>query len=375
MEDLKSRLLNYLKEFKSERVVFKINDALERLRVSRRELEEALFMLEDEGYLTILKIPPSDSVVNRLKSRLNELDASFIMGLITETEYSKKWREIVDVTSPDATKDLEPLPSQNLTDLLKAFRTECDRLEKLREEKGKVDDKVYSELLKVYMGIFLKVGNALKNYARALITALRMIRDELERLRVSSEALELDSRIRGVNHRAELEDLEKKSRELAQRILRLASKAGFPQQPDAIAKEREALLKKLVDELNQAEKSLQIFKAKALIEGEAKYRIEIERFEKMIQELRGRVEALRNELKTPEAGENLLKELGSLHDRLSSLSIDGINEETRRSIGEALDLIGAGLRVLQKLTGEIREERPALHNIPRLLEILRELPS
>ncbi|MEM1830558.1 MAG: hypothetical protein QXJ64_02620 [Thermosphaera sp.] len=375
MEDLKSRLLNYLKEFKSERVVFKIDDALERLRVSRRELEEALFMLEDEGYLTILKIPPSDSVVNRLKSRLNELDASFIMGLITETEYSKKWREIVDVTSPDATKDLEPLPSQNLTDLLKAFRTECDRLEKLREEKGKVDDKVYSELLKVYMGIFLKVGNALKNYARALITALRMIRDELERLRVSSEALELDSRIRGVNHRAELEDLEKKSRELAQRILRLASKAGFPQQPDAIAKEREALLKKLVDELNQAEKSLQIFKAKALIEGEAKYRIEIERFEKMIQELRGRVEALRNELKTPEAGENPLKELGSLHDRLSSLSIDGINEETRRSIGEALDLIGAGLRVLQKLTGEIREERPALHNIPRLLEILRELPS
>ncbi|MEM0023463.1 MAG: hypothetical protein QXF90_02195 [Thermofilaceae archaeon] len=375
MEDLKSRLLNYLKEFKSERVVFKIDDALERLRVSRRELEEALFMLEDEGYLTILKIPPSDSVVNRLKSRLNELDASFIMGLITETEYSKKWREIVDVTSPDATKDLEPLPSQNLTDLLKAFRTECDRLEKLREEKGKVDDKVYSELLKVYTGIFLKVGNALKNYARALITALRMIRDELERLRVSSEALELDSRIRGVNHRAELEDLEKKSRELAQRILRLASKAGFPQQPDAIAKEREALLKKLVDELNQAEKSLQIFKAKALIEGEGKYRIEIARLEKMIQELRGRVEALGNELKTPEAGENLLKELESLHDRLSSLSMDGINEETRRSIGEALDLIGAGLRVLQKLTGEIREERPALYNIPRLLEILRELPS
>ncbi|MEM2186641.1 MAG: hypothetical protein QXW23_05730 [Thermofilaceae archaeon] len=375
MEDLKYRLLNYLREFRSEKVIFKLNDALDKLKVSRRELEEALFALEDEGYLTVLKIPPSDTVVSRLKTKLNELDASLLMGVVTESEYNEKWRMIVGITNHDAIKDWGPLPSQNLRELLKALRTACDHLYKLREEKDKVDDKVYNELLKVYISNLLKLGNVLRNYAKALITTLKIIRDELEGLRIKSEVLELDSRTRGVDHRYELEDLERKTRELLKRIQQLISKAGFLQQPDTGVGESEALLKRLAGELSHAEKSLQIIRARALIEGEEKYRVEIDRLDRMIQELKERVEALRSELKPPEAGENLLKELESLQIRLRNLPKDGLSEEMQLSVIETLDLIGAALRVLQKLANEMQEGGQALYSIPKFLAILAELPS
>lgn len=373
MEDLKSNLLNYLREFKSERVVFKVNDAIEKLKVSREEFEEALFALEDKGYLTIIKIPPSSTVVSRLRARIRELNISFMMGRVSESEYLEKWKKITGITSPDAFKDVEPLPPKTLRDLLKALEDACKYLEKLRKEKEVIYSKIFMKLYEIYINNFINIGNLLNNFTEILIAALKKVRDELEEIWIKSEVLEQDSRIRGIDRGSEVRTLEKAMGEVLRGVQKLAERVGLSPQPGIEVGDLAAMLVKLEKELDQAEKSLQIIKARARIEGEEKYRAEIYRLEERVRYLEERVAVLRSSMSFTEAGDDLVKELNSLKEKLESLPEDVVSEDLRRPVIETLSRLSESLRLLIGLMSAIRRGA-TLQNVPELLGTLRDIP-
>jgi hypothetical protein len=336
LREIQKKVLDFLKELKGERLEFDPDQAMSTLSITREELEEALFSLQDQGYLKIFKIPASSFTIKNIKDRLDVLDTSFLLGDLTVNEYQSKWSEtigVIDFSLLEETPsyeiehiiDLKPLPPILLTDIVGSLLDIFSFIEKLENMKNEVSQETYAQLMSEYSYGFVNSTDLLNRFAYVCDLSFKKIGKELQKLKVEFELIDVDSKIRKLNREEKLNSSSNKLKNLLKNLDNFISRFSFSitDSDERIASINEELLN-LKKTLEAKLEEYKIYEARILIEGDSE--------EKMYGD---KIKILKNEIKT-------------LEDKISELSVMMEDVEKKKDLKD-------GLGIIQEKCNKLRE--------------------
>jgi hypothetical protein len=347
---LNKKVLSFLREIGGKRLEFDLDEASSKLSIQRKDLEKALFSLQREGYLRIIKIPPSDTVLEEIKNELRELDGLFLADEISSEEYLRKWREKTEITDIK----MSPMPSIDIKVILSGLSNLLEYLEKLNEVDA--SDSARKKLMEEYNDEIVPLAENLGRLLEASMSYLSTVKGKLNELCDKLELIKIDSKVRGIDRRDDLKILMKEADSIMKRVSSLMKKldTGSAGEVDA---------KKLEEEKIKLEEEREVIKAKLLVEGEsAELKTRILSIDKRIADIRAELET--EKVKKDNIDE-IQEKMSSLHKR--GLLKGEIYEDIRRS----LDIINKLRKALAEL-GDV-EKKVTLNDVERLRSILKVL--
>lgn len=346
LSETEERLLEFLtsREKEEDQVRFSIGEALDQLKISRDELDEALLRLESKGFVKIIRISPSKKLIEEIRKRLTELDYPLLSGELSHEEYLKKREEVIGILSsvPKEVEELTPLPPATIDNIIEGLRNSCSHLRSLVEHRREQKSSNFKELLDTYEGILRDSASLLSRYANALSSFVEKTRREIEGLQGELEVFAADR-----TRKADLSAIKsEKLRKLdeAKEKLRCVAKVlslGSAEAKVLPAEEVERLRK----EVEKLKFDLKVLDARILVEGSTDPLIQKRsKMEGRIKELEGLLESA----KAAETGKGRFE--SSIDDILGEL------EELRRLKlieEDVYKLTAEALGTLRKLCEEI----------------------
>jgi hypothetical protein len=306
-DSAQERVLSFLREFKAKKIEFDIEEASSKLLIPREEVERALFSLQRDGYLRILRIPPSEAVLEEVRRKLRELDGLFLAGEISASDYLKKWEEITGITDVK----MDPMPSIDMKVLIDGLNNIFSYLEKLNEVN--VSASVRKKLMEDYNREIGPLADGLRRISEASISYLKGVEEKLGKMHEELELIEADSRIRGTDREEDLKGLMGRIESVLRGVDSIIKRLNLsaPEEVD---------LKELENEVKKLEEERDLMRARLLIEGGAADWVKkrIESIEGRISELRATMERKKDEKKDY---------LSYIRERMSSLHEKGVLED------------------------------------------------
>ena len=318
---LQRKVLNFLRGAGGKRVEFDLDEASSKLSIEREDLERILFSLQKEGYLKIVKIPPSDVVLEEIGGKLRELDGLFLADEISAEEYLRIWREETGISDIK----MSPMPSIDIKIIFDGLDNLLEYLRKLDEVD--VSDNVRKKLIEEYNEEILPLAENLRRIVDASVSYLSGVKEKLGGLYERLELIEADSKIRGINREEDLKTLVKEANSIMRGVGSMMKKldTGSAEKVD----ERE------LEEMRKLEEEREVIKAKLLVEGEStelKNRIAV--IDKRIAEIKAKLE------KKHEEGKGEADKIGKIRRVMSSLHEKGmLRDEIYKDIMGSLDLM------------------------------------
>jgi hypothetical protein len=328
--DIKIKVLNYIlsKRKGDENILeLKVEDAVSDLGISRNDLDQAVSALESEGYLRVLKMPPSEILIEEIKSKLARLDGLLLLGEISGNAYAKMREEALSILTriPEDLKNFSPISVTSIDEFLENIRNLINSLEKLKEYREEAKPEVLEDLRVKYNKIMREQLETLSRILKSLSTTATYEKITLEKETRDLEVLEIDEKIRGVNLNDEKEKKRQKINEAKNRLRRIYQVllSERDKQTNNMTSEK---LKEIERKLEGLKMRLDVLNAKIIIEGEKPNLLNLKRgLENEKQALELEIKRIRSE-KTS-AGYTLSSLFGDI-ERLKE-SLDLLNKENR----------------------------------------------
>lgn len=300
-----------------------VEDVINDLNISRSELDQALLTLEKDGYIRIIKIPPSDFLVEAIKKELTKLDGLFLLGEISRDEYKKKYEEIVGILTkvPDELRSLSPMIP--IEELIANVSNLINSLSRLKKEGSELKPEVLEDLRKKYDGMMKEqlvlISRMLKTLHLVVIDWENILKNEEREL----EVLKADEKIRNVDLSIEKRKKEEKINEAKNKLRRIYQLLTLGVKVEAsIAPQR---LQEIEKELRELKIKLEVIDTKILIEGEKPHLVNLRKnVENKIKTLMSEMEKIKCERSNTCTLTSLFKDLEKLKDCADLLSKDGI---------------------------------------------------
>jgi hypothetical protein len=252
-----------------------IND----LGFSINEINLAILSLEKDGYLKILKIPPSENLIEEIMNKLSGIDVLFLLGEISKEKYLKMYEQTLDIMTriPENQKSFSPIPITSFDDFLENINNLIKSLEKLKKFNKEARREVLEDIQKKYNEMLREELNMLSRIIKSISITVKHEISIIEMETRQLEVLEFDERIREINLNEEKQIRRKKIDESKKKLSRLYK--NFFLERDSVKNktsreqiEIEKDKKNEIDVLEYKRDSLKmrinVLNAKILIEGE-----------------------------------------------------------------------------------------------------------
>lgn len=265
------KVLNYIlsKRKNNENTLeLNIGEAINDLKISREELNQAIFVLESEGYLRILKIPPSKILIDEIKSKFMRLDGLLLLGEISRDEYNKRYEEALSVLArvPEELKNFSLIPVESIEEFVVNMHGLISSLERLKEYSEETKPEVLEDLRKRYNEIVMEQLSLLSRILKSLSLITTNEINALKKEERELEVLEVDEKIRGVDLSAEKKKKRENINKAENRLKRIYQIMVLEEeQTNDITSKK---LQEIEEKIKSLKTRLDILNAKILIEGE-----------------------------------------------------------------------------------------------------------
>jgi hypothetical protein len=321
-------------------IEFPVRETLAKLNISRESFDDVLLSLEKKGYIKIVKVPPSEKLIGRLRKELIDMDGLFLMGELGGDDYLKQRKKVLDILTsvPDELEKINPLPPASIKDAMDSLRNAFDFLERLAEQKETLKPAAFSGLLNTYNMMIADSVSLLARYVEALSLLFDGCMVELEAIEREIEMLAADEKIRLVDLSSQKEERITKSEKIRDRLRRIAdmlTEKGHGGEPS------EAMP---MEGLEDLQVKIDLLNARILIEGSTPELVEERKLlEKRLLQLESETRRERTKERAADVLDALLRELGWL--QRSEL----LTERNRRQASETLEKLKGIYDKLQAL--------------------------
>ena len=367
MDEEYIRILDYIKGLGAgkDRVEFDLDKAASDLSISRETLERAIFSLQKEGYLKIVKMPATDIVLEEIRSNLKILNALLIAGELTRNSYLKKWDEMTKIID-EPSFEQKPLPPLGLGDMIRSLKDVCGFIEKLEKQKGQISAQTYEKLAGEYRKEFIQVLDLLKDYVEAGKEALSIVGKELESLHRKLELIDIDSRIRGLDRKEERDSCLREMRKSLDKLYNITKKFISPVTQIAASQNSiERKIRELESLLKEKVKEFEVIRAKILIEGKEELKKEKALLGSEIKRIRKELSELTKKLEISPKEEDIMKEVTAVSRKINESKI--LSKRDVSYFEKVRDI----LKNIYEISKFVDQAIPFPEGIPRIVEVLK----